>query len=295
MLEKNAFGAQTMALPVKRVVMRAPGESLRKADPKEWHYGETFDAERAIAQYARFAKLVEQSGAEVLWLEDKGDGLADAMFTHDPSLMTDHGAILLNMGKPLRVAEVDAHEALYREQGIPILGRIEAPGQVEGGDCVWVDEKTLVIGRGVRTNQSGIDQLAAMLRPHGVEVLGFDLPLWQGEEACLHLMSVISPLDEKLALVYAPLLPAAFYLLLKARGIEMIEAPADEFMASNGLSLNVLPTRPREVIMVEGFPKTKAAMEAAGCTVATFEADALCIACEGGPTCLTRPILRRAA
>lgn len=295
MLEKNAFGAQTMALPIKRVVMRAPGESLRKADPKEWHYGRTFDAGRAVEQYARFAKLVERSGAEILWLEDRGDGLADAMFTHDPSLMTDHGAILLNMGKPLREAEVAAHEALYREQGIPILGRIEAPGQVEGGDCVWVDEKTLVVGRGVRTNQAGIEQLSAILAPHGIEVLGFDLPLWHGEEACLHLMSVISPLDEKLALVYAPLLPAAFYLLLKERGIRMIEAPADEFLASNGLSLNVLPTRPRDVIMVDGFPKTKAAMEEAGCTVATFEADALCIACEGGPTCLTRPILRRAA
>jgi N-dimethylarginine dimethylaminohydrolase len=130
------------------------------------------------------------------------------------------------------------------------------------------------------------------LAPLGVTVLGYDLPLWMGEEACLHLMSVISPLADNLALVHSPLLPAAFYQLLKARGIKLVEGDPGEFRASNGLSLNVLPTSPRDVIMVGGFPKTKAAMEAAGCQVQTFEADALCIACEGGPTCLTRPILR---
>src|SRR5690606_12222808 len=151
---------------------------------------------------------------------------------------------------------------------------------------------TLVIGRGVRTNQHGIAQLAAMLAPHGIDVLGFDLPLWAGEEACLHLMSVISPLADDLALVHSPLLPAPFYQLLKERGIKLVEGDRDEFAASNGLSLNVLPISPGKLIAVAGFPKTLAAMEAAGCDVQTFEADALCIACEGGPTCLTRPILR---
>ncbi|MCP8896269.1 amidinotransferase [Shinella daejeonensis] len=289
------YGSQEMSAPLLRVLMRRPGASLQTADPARWHYGPTFDGARAVSQYAAFARLVETSGAEILWLEDGGDGLADAMFTHDPSLMSDHGAILLRMGKPLRAGETDLHEKAYRERQIPILGRIAAPGTVEGGDCIWLDAKTLIVGRGVRTNQSGIDQLAALLAPHGVTVLGYDLPLWQGEEACLHLMSVISPLADDLALVFAPLLPAAFYQLLKQRGIRLIEAPADEFHASNGLSLNVLPTRPHEVIMVAGFPKTRAAMEEAGCTVETFEADALCIACEGGPTCLTRPVLRRAA
>jgi N-dimethylarginine dimethylaminohydrolase len=291
----TAYGSQEMSAPLLRVLMRRPGASLKAADPAKWHYGPTFDGARAVHQYKAFADLVEKSGTEIVWLEDEGDGLADAMFTHDPSLMSDRGAIILRMGKPLRAGEPALHEKAYAERQIPILGRIEAPGTVEGGDCIWLDAKTLVVGRGVRTNQSGIDQLSAILAPHGVSVLAYDLPLWQGEEACLHLMSVMSPLADDLALVFAPLLPAAFYQLLKARGIRLIEAPADEFHASNGLSLNVLPTRPHEVIMVEGFPATKAAMEAAGCKVETFEADALCIACEGGPTCLTRPVLRRAA
>lgn len=291
----GAFGSQAMSTQLRRVLMRRPGKSLKAADPKAWHYGPTFNADRAIAQYAEFARLVEKSGTEIVWMEDEGDGLADSMFTQDPSFVTDHGAVILRMGKKLRLAEPALHEEAYTRAGVPILGRLEAPGTVESGDCVWVDAKTLVIGRGVRSNQSGIDQVAALLAPHGVTVLGFDLPLWQGAEACLHLMSVISPLADDLALVHAPLMPAAFYFLLQDKGIKLIHAPEEEFAASSGLNLNVLPTSPRNVIMVAGFPGTKAVMEAEGCTVETFEADALCIACEGGPTCLTRPILRRAA
>ena len=288
----NGYGSQSMAAPLRLVLMRSAASAMRAADPKRWHYGPGFDPAKAAVQHAALADLVAGSGARVEWLDDGDDGLADSVFTHDPSLVTERGAIILSMGKPLRAAEPALHEAAYRRLGVPVLGRIEAPGQVEGGDCVWVDRTTLAIGRGVRTNQDGIQQIANLLSPHGISVYGFDLPLWHGEEACLHLMSVISPLADDLALVYSPLLPAAFYQMLKARGIRLVEGDAEEFHASNGLSLNVLPTAPNEVIAVAGFPKTKAAMEAAGCTVKTFEADALCIACEGGPTCLTRPVLR---
>lgn len=288
----NRFGSQSMAGPLERVLMRSAGSAMRRARAAEWHYGEGFDPERAAAQHRAFAALVAASGARIDWLTEDDDGLANSVFTHDPSLMTDHGAIILRMGKALRLPEPALHEAAYARAGIPILGRIEAPGTIEGGDCVWVDRNTLAIGRGVRSNEAGIRQMAELLAPHGVEVLGYDLPLWQGEAACLHLMSVVSPLADDLALVFSPLLPVAFYQLLKARGIELVEGDVEEFHASNGLSLNVLPTSPRQVIAVAGFPKTKAAMEAAGCTVQTFEADALCIACEGGPTCLTRPVLR---
>ncbi|UVK41389.1 amidinotransferase [Mesorhizobium sp. AR10] len=282
-----------MAGSLQRVLMRSAASAMHRAKPSEWHYGPGFDPHKAAAQHEVLTTLVAGSGAEIEWLSDADDGLADSVFTHDPSLMTDHGAIILAMGKALRRTEPGLHEAAYKRMGVPILGRIEHPGQVEGGDCVWVDANTLAVGRGVRTNEDGIQQLSNLLGPKGIKVLGYDLPLWHGEEACLHLMSVISPLADDLALVYAPLLPAAFYQLLRARGIKLVEGDAEEFFASNGLSLNVLPTAPRQVIAVAGFAKTAAAMEAAGCTVVTFEADALCIACEGGPTCLTRPVLRQ--
>ncbi len=289
----KTYGSQSMAGPLKRVLMRSAESAMRHARAQEWHYGPGFDAQKAAAQHEQLTSMVAASGAEIEWLTDADDGLADSVFTHDPSLMTDHGAIILSMGKALRQPEPGLHEIAYRRMGIPLLGRIDGPGQVEGGDCVWVDADTLAVGRGVRTNQDGIQQLSNLLSPKGISVYGFDLPLWHGEEACLHLMSVISPLADDLALVYAPLLPAAFYQLLRARGIRLVEGDADEFFASNGLSLNVLPTAPRQVIAVAGFPRTAATMQAAGCTVSTFEADALCIACEGGPTCLTRPVLRQ--
>ncbi|MBN9255414.1 MULTISPECIES: arginine deiminase family protein [unclassified Mesorhizobium] len=282
-----------MAAPLRRVLMRSAASAMPRAKAAEWHYGPGFDPARAAVQHDALTKLVASSGTEIEWLTDADDGLADSVFTHDPSLVTAHGAVILSMGKALRRSEPSLHEQAYGRMGVPILGRIQDPGQVEGGDCVWVDERTLAVGRGVRTNQDGIQQLSNLLTPKGIAVYGFDLPLWHGEEACLHLMSVISPLADDLALVYAPLLPAAFYQMLRARGITLVEGDAGEFAASNGLSLNVLPTAPRQVIAVAGFPRTAAAMEAAGCTVATFEADALCIACEGGPTCLTRPVLRQ--
>lgn len=286
------YGSQSMAAPLQRVLMCSAATAMRGADPARWHYGPQFDPVRAAAQHARLSALVEEAGARIDWL-DGADGLADSVFTHDPSLMTDRGAVILSMGKALRMPEPGLHEACYRALGIAVLGRIEAPGQVEGGDCVWLDPSTLAVGRGVRTNEAGIRQLAALLEPLGVAVHGFDLPLWHGADACLHLMSVISPLADDLALVHAPLLPAPFWQMLRARGVMLVEGDPDEFAASNGLSLNVLATAPRAAIAVAGFPKTKAAMERAGCSVATFEADALCIACEGGPTCLTRPILRQ--
>lgn len=286
------FGCQSMSAPLKRVLMRTPKESLLQADPQKWHYGPRFNSVKALVQYDAFRQLVEACGTEIIDIQDNNDGLSDAMFTHDPSLMSDHGAIILNMGKPLRKAEPALHEQAYVDAGIPILGRVEGAGSIEGGDCIWLDPNTLVVGRGFRSNQTGIDQLKAMLNPHGVKVLGFDLPVWQGAQACLHLMSVISPLAPKLALIHAPLVPTALYQLMQSMDIELIAAPNDEFMASSGLNLNVLPTAPSKCIMIAGFPATKAAMEAAACEVLTFAGDALCIACEGGPTCLTRPIYR---
>lgn len=288
----KAFGAQSMSHPLRRVLMRRPDKPMRAADPVEWHYGPDFNSVRAAAQHAELVRLVAASGAEIAFIEDRDDGLADSVFVHDPSLVIDAGAVLLSMGKRLRVAEPILHAEAFAAIGVPVIGRVEPPGLVEGGDCLFVDETTLAVGMGVRTNREGVRQLQDILGLHGIAVLGYDLPLWTGEDACLHLQSVISPLAPDLALVHAPLLPFAFFRLLKDKGVELLVAPGDEFEESLGLSLNVLATAPRRVIAVDGFRKTRRLMEEAGCVVSTFEADALCIACEGGPTCLTRPVLR---
>jgi dimethylargininase len=281
-----------MTPPLKRVIMRAPGDSLRQAKAEDWHYGPGFDGNRAIEQFGIFADLVSASGTEIIWIEDSGDGLADAMFTHDPSLVTDKGAVILRMGKPGRMAEPDLHEVAYKAAGVPILGRIEAPGCVEGGDCVWVDATTLAVGRGDqdqpgRHRAAGKDPCSARrersrLRP-------------SARQRCRRLPAPdvcdLAARRETGAGLRADA-ACGFWQLLKDRGYTLVEAPDDEFAASNGLNLNVLALSPGEVVMVDGFPKTRALMEQAGCKVTSFNADALCIPCEGGPTCLTRPVWR---
>lgn len=286
------YGSQLMAKKMSRVLMRRPGISLKQADREVWHYNSLFDPEKAILQYNEFATLIEQSGAEIVWIEDNGDGLSDSMFTRDASLITKAGAIPLRMGKKLRTPEPSLHKETFEKMGIPILGELSGDAMIEGGDTIWLNENTLLVGVGFRSNIQGVQQLNDILNPLDIQVIGFDMPYWAGTEACLHLMSVISPLSETKYLVHPPLIPARLWSLLNESGIELVIAPADEFEASFGLNLNVLPTSPDQCIMIDGFPKTKKVMEDNGVTVMVFNGDALCMACEGGPTCLTNPILR---
>ena len=286
------YGAEDRSKPLARVIMRAPGPAMAAANPADWHYGPGFDPVQAEAQHAELARIVAASGATVHWMPSGDDGLSDAVFVQDPSFVTRHGAVVLNMGKALRRREPALHADFYKVLGVPVIGQLSGDATVESGDCFWLDPDTLAVGRGARTNQAGIDALASILRPYGMAVQAYDLPWWTGPDACLHLMSLVSPLGPDIALIHAPLLPYALWAEMTARGWKLLHAPEAEFMASNGLSLNVLALAPRDLVMVDGFPETRALMEAAGCRVQVFKGDALCIACEGGPTCLTRPVLR---
>ncbi|MDG2111154.1 MAG: arginine deiminase family protein, partial [Actinomycetota bacterium] len=256
--------------------MRAPGAILA-ADHHEWHYTKPLDGDALRHQYDEFVALVTASGAQIEWMSEEADDLADSVFTYDPSFVTPAGAVVLRPGKDLRLGEAGLHEQFYTSAGIPIIGRVEAPGIVEGGDCFWLDPGTLAVGRGFRTNDAGIEQLAGLLEPAGISLRVFDLPYYKGPEACLHLMSLVSPLADDLALVHAPLLPTALYDQLVELGYRLLHAPEAEFEASLGLNLNVLATSPGHCIAIDGFPGTLAAMRSAGCEVTTFEADELCI------------------
>ncbi len=289
------YGVSSMTDPLRRVALHRPGASLLQADAMRWHYGAHYDPARVADDHAAFAELVAASGAEILWLDDDDRGNADAVFTYDASLMTGDGAILMNPGKPLRRGEQDYHRDFYRQQGIPVLGEVSGAGTSEAGDTLWLDANTLAVGRGFRTNHVGIEQLAELLRPQGVDVCGFDLPVYFGAEACLHLMSLLSFVDTRVAAVMLPLLPVGLYETLMVRDFHLVELPSDEYDASLTLSGNILATAPGKCIMIDGFPKTRAALEAAGIEVSVFEGRALCMGCEGGPTCLTRPILRTPA
>lgn len=285
------FGVSSMVAPLRRVALRKP-DSMTTADAGEWHYGDTFDGARVAAEHAGFVDLVAAADAEILWMDAPDNGNADAVFTFDASIMTPFGAVLLSPGKPLRRGEQALHRAFYDREGIPVIGEIDGDACCEGGDTLWIDDTTLAVGRGYRTDQAGIDRLAAILGPRGIDILPFDLPHHHGPAACLHLLSLISPVADRLALIHGPLLPVALVQLLGARGYHLLPAPESEFSASGGLNLNVLATAPGRCIMVDGFPLTQTLLESEGIRVSTFHGDALCIGGEGGPTCLTRPLLR---
>ncbi len=289
----SSFGVSSSVAFLHRVAMRRP-TAILEADPVVWHYAKQPDAARLTAQFDAFVALLEACGTDVEWLDDPAeqDGLADSIFTYDPSFTIADGAIVLRPGKALRSGEAELHERFYERIGLPVLGRIEAPGVIEGGDMFWLDDHTIAVGRGFRTNQAGIDQFAAIVEPRGIDLAVFDLPFHHGPEACLHLMSLVSPLADDLALVHLPLLPVALRQTMLDLGYRLLAAPAEEFDASLGLNLNVLATAPGEVLAIAGFEQTHALMGDAGCVVTAFEADELCIPCEGGPTCLTRPLWR---
>ncbi len=272
--------------------MKRPDRVMAEADPQEWHYAGALALDRLRANHDALVGAIQSAGAEVVFLNDDADGLADAVFTHDPSLVTQAGAVVLRMGKDLRRGEERLHNHFYKSSDIPILGSIEEPGTVEAGDCVWVDDKTLFVGMGFRTNEPGASQLATILAPLGVTVQAYDLPAHLGSAACLHLMSLISLLDNDLALIYEPLTPVRLIHDLQSSGFHCLRAPEFEFVASASLSVNILALAPRRCVMVDGFPETTECMQGAGCDVVTFPGDELCLKAEGGPTCLTRPLLR---
>ncbi|MAT88890.1 MAG: amidinotransferase [Aestuariivita sp.] len=286
------FGVSSMTTELRKVAVKKPGPAMKKADAALWHYGNEFDPDKVEAVHAAFVHALENFGAEVYWMGKDDHGNADAVFTYDASLMTPAGAILMSPGKALRADEQDLHRIFYMKHDIPIIGEIRNKARAEAGDTLWLDDKTLIIGRGFRTNQAGVDQIVNILRPIGIECHVFDLPYYQGQDVCLHLMSLISLVDTYKALVYLPLLPVGLWKLLLSKGFTLINAPSSEFKDSHTLNTNVLALAPGKCIMIDGFPQTRTALEDAGIDVQVFDGAALCIGCEGGPTCLTRPLLR---
>jgi N-dimethylarginine dimethylaminohydrolase len=253
-----------------------------------WH--SVPDLAAARAEYAAFEALLREAGAEIVHLSN-GDGLTlDSLYVRDALIVTPAGLVLAAMGKPARAGEPAANAAALEKAGYPVIGAIEPPGRVEGGDLVWLDGATLVAGHTYRTNPAGIAQLAALVGP-GVTVHTVHMPHHKGPADVFHLMSVLSPIDRDLALVYPPLAPVALMDLLADRGIAMVSVPDEEFAS---MGCNVLATAPRRCIMIAGNPEARRRLEAAGATVHEIEGSEICRKGEGGPTCLTRPLARQA-
>ncbi len=244
------------------------------------------DLARAVRQYDAFAACLEAGGARVEWLPANDETGLDAIYTRDASVFTPGGMVLCRMGKPQRANEPDAQERAFRALGVEIAGRIEPPGTLEGGDVTWLDARTLVVGRGYRTNDAGIEQLRALVAGAVDEFVVVPLPHWRGAGDVFHLMSIISPIDRDLAVVYPPLLPVPFREWLLGRGIALVDVPDEEF---DSMGANVLAIAPRSCLMIEGNPITRGRLHAAGATVQEYEGTEISLKGGGGPTCLTRP------
>jgi N-dimethylarginine dimethylaminohydrolase len=270
---------------LRRVLVRPPrAEELGHWRELGWRAEPDPDA--ITAEHAALCELLRSSGAEVVLAEAQVDGDPDAIYAYDPVLLGPEGAVLLRIGKAGRVAEADALEPTLTKAGVPIALRMEAPSTADGGDMFWLDEQTLLVGRGYRTNDAGVAMIREALSDH--EVLAFDLPHLRGRGEVLHLMSLVSPVDEDLVVAYLPLLPVRLVELFEARGIEIVEVPDDEF---ESMGANVLALAPRVALALERNVETRRRLERAGVTVLTYEGKELSKG-DGGPTCLTRPLLR---
>jgi len=283
-----------MVNSVERILLKHPRDAFLSqqkinSESKKLNYPSPPDLDLAIKQYDLFVKLIKSFGSEVYFLPADNNTSLDSIYTHDPCTMTNNGLIVCNMGKLKRSTEPDHIKRFFQSINIPIIGKIESPGTLEGGDIVWINKHTVAVGEGYRSNSEGINQFKKLLGKQAKEIIPVALPHWEGPNDCLHLMSNLSPIDENLFLVYSRLLPVSFIKYLLDYKIKLIEVPDEEYYS---MGCNVLAMGKGKVIMLEGNPITQKRLEAEGVKVKTYNGSEISIKGAGGPTCLTRPFLR---
>ncbi len=281
-------------LKLEKVYIKSAEDAFHSEELLENQWGELNylskpDFSLALKEYEKFESIFKEHNVEVCHFPSNKQVKMDAIYCRDASIATDFGIIICNMGKEGRMNEPNAQLQEYQQKNISVLGHIKSPGTLEGGDVAWLDKNTLAVGHTYRTNEEGIQQLKNLLEPNGVQVIVADLPHYKGKEDVFHLMSILSPVDANLAVVYSPLMPIKFRNELLKRGFELIEVPEEEF---DSMGCNVLAISPRNCVMVAGNPKTKKLLEKAGCKVTTYVGNEISVKGGGGPTCLTRPLAR---
>lgn len=286
---------QSEVAPIKQLFLKHARDAFVSpvAVEEQWRrlkYTAPPALDKAIHEYENFLSLISSlGGVDIHFLPADGRVGLDSMYVRDSSVACDEGMILCRMGKAQREAEPAVLEEIYRAADVPVRGSIVGEGRLEGGDAAWIDSRTLVVARSDRTNEGGIRQLKAMVRGCADEVIVVDLPDWRGPGDVFHLMSILSPIDHDLALVYSPLMPDMLRDALTSRGITMIDVPENEF---DTMGCNVLALAPRTCILLKGNTETSRRLRSHGASVHAFEGREICAKGSGGPTCLTRPTLR---
>lgn len=283
-----------MYAPLKHVIVKDPKDAFRSQThlSEEWktfNYLSEPNYEEALSEYAEFIGILGKYVETIEYLPIADEVGLDSLYAHDPVKFTPNGAIILKSGKKLRQPEAAVYKDFLRQKGIPIIGELTGEAVSDGGDIVWLDDRTLVVGRGYRTNDEAIRQLKEMTADMVDEFIVVQLPHDLGEAECLHLMSFISMVDQDLAVVHSRLMPVFFRQLLIERGIQLVEVPKDEY---DSLGCNVLALAPRVCVIPQGNKETKQQLLDAGATVYEYKGDEITVKGTGGPTCLTCPVVR---
>ena len=288
------FNCNNMVDPIKKILLNHPknaflNQNKINSEFKELKFFDAPDYYESLNEYEAFIDILKFHNIELYFLAGNNTNTIDSIYAHDPFIISNDGAIICNMGKKNRISEIENVKIFLKNNEIPIIGEISAPGKLEGGDIVWIDKYNIAIGIGYRSNIEGAKQLGEILSGCVKNIIPVPLPHWNGPNDCLHLMSNLSPIDSNLFLVFSKLLPVQFIQYLKENKIELIEVPFNEYET---MACNVLAIAPREVIMLEGNPITKKLLENENVIVHTYKGSEISLKGAGGPTCLTKPFLR---
>lgn len=288
------YGSFSNVAPIRRMLLKSVREAFLDAGnvERQWrelNYTGCPDYQGSLREYDQLVAIFEDLGIELMFLPTSDRTGLDSIYVHDPVIVVRGGAILCNMGKTERAGEPSAVGEFLLQQGVPILGSISGDARLEGGDMIWLDERTIAVGEGYRSNAEGIWQLREILKNQVDEVIAVPMPHWRGPADVLHLMSIISPIDVDLAVVYSPLMPVVFRETLLKRGFQLLEVTDAEY---ERMGCNVLAVAPRKCVMLAGNPEIQGLLEGQGVEVFTYEGREISYRGCGGPTCLTRPILR---
>lgn len=266
---------------LKSVLLHRPGSEIHaSADADNVQMIERLDADIAAAQHDRLAETYRSAGVQVHYVEPPSTPDPNQIFAADLLLMTPEGAIVGRPASTVRAGEERWIARRLSEIGIPILRTISGVGTFEGADALWIDPKTLLIGRGLRTNEAGIAQLSELLNPMGIETVVVDLPI-----GTMHLMGMLRIIDRDLAIAWPERLAISAVQLLKNKGYS-VEFIPDEKEAVQGFALNAVTLGPRKILMAAGNPITQEFYEYLGITCVTVNVDELAKA-TGSIGCLT--------
>jgi len=274
-------GIDTEWSRLKTVLLHRPGPELgNSSNPNTLQMLAKIDYPLAQEQHNKMAQTYREAGVHVHYVEPDGQPTPNQMFVADLMFMTPEGAIIARPASTVRAGEERWVARRLAELGIPIIRSVRGRGTFEGADAAWINPETVIIGRGLRTNDEGAAQVANTLTEMGINVIQVDMPV-----GTMHLMGMLRIVDRDLAIAWPLRFVHRGVDALKYRGIQVAFIP-DEAEAIHNAALNFVVLGPREILMATGNPITQSFYESLGITCHTVEVGEL-VKAAGAIGCLS--------